>query len=495
VLQRLRELWRYGAAVAIVAASTGVAEVLYRLTQSNRLSGVFLTGVLLTAYWLGSGPAYFAALLAFAVYNFYLVEPRFSVSFGTPEDLLILIVFFVAAMLTGSLTGRIRDAAARAEARAQATASLVNATRDFSATEDETLIRRRLAHHLGSAVRGPALVLSGGDVFKSPEDLPIPIGLLRDVRALAQIAKPGDSTMAFSAGWTLRPLFADGQPLGVAAWKTEARRPLGADERSLVTILADSAAAAIARARLAAAKASAEARAKTEELRNALLSSISHDLRTPLAAIMASASSLHDFGESFDSVTRNDLTATIQEEAERLNAFVANLLNMTKLESGTISPQRIGFDVGEVIDRTLHRHGLAHRRPLTSRPKSAGFEAVGDPVLFEQALGNVVENAMRYSPAGSEVRVAIRREDDTAVVCVTDQGAGVDAACLERIFEKFYRAPDVAQPGTGLGLSITRGLMEAMGGSVTAENRPAPDHGLVVSIRLPLAPAMAQVSA
>jgi two-component system sensor histidine kinase KdpD len=203
---------------------------------------------------------------------------------------------------------------------------------------------------------------------------------------------------------------------------------------------------------------------------------------------MASASSLQEFGEGFDDATRRDLTATIQEESERMNAFVANLLNMTKLEAGALAVQRTRFDIHEVIDRTTRRQQVAHKRTILAANPGHDLEASGDPVLFEQALGNIVENAVRYSPPGSTVRIACECAGGAAIVRVLDEGPGVPPRDLARIFDKFYRSPAVtATTGTGLGLSIARGFMEAMGGGVTAQNRPKPERGLLVTLTLGLA--------
>ena len=484
-----RTILRYAAAFAIVALFTGLAEYIYQLSHLLRLSALFLAAVLVVAYWLGAGPAYFAAFTAFLAFNFYILGGRTPLSFASWESILTLGVFFFTAMLTGSLTGRLRDEAQKAMVRARTTQILFDATRDFSATPDEAFIHERLAHHLAAAAGGGALVLTGAATFASPAGLAVSEDLRRRALALGEVDSAAGAVTTFAEGWSLRPLYADGVSLGVAAWRPPAGGKHAAEAQTLLAILADAGAAAVARAHLAAAKSNAEARARTEELRNALLSSISHDLRTPLAAIMASASSLQEFGETFDAATRRDLTATIQEESERMNAFVANLLNMTKLEAGALAVTRIRFGVQEVVDRTMRRQQLAHRRTVVEAAPFAELEASGDPVLFEQALGNVVENAIRYSPAGSTVRIACERADGEAVVRVTDEGPGVPGEDIGRIFDKFYRSPSVAATaGTGLGLSIARGFMEAMGGAVTAANRPKPERGLAVTLKLGLAP-------
>jgi two-component system sensor histidine kinase KdpD len=479
---------RYAAAFGIVLVSTGLSEILFRLTESTRLSLVFLCGVLLAAYLLGSGPAYFAALLAFTIYNFYLVDPRFTITMGTTDDLLTLVVFLAVAMLTGNLTGRVRDEAAKARARAATTAALFDATRDFSASGDEQIIRQRLAAHLAAAAKGPAFVRADGAMAAAPAGLAISADLSRAADTAAVAGEAGEIETRRVEGWSLRPLLADGAPLGGAGWRPASAWAAQPDQQPLFDILVDVGAAAIARARLAAARADAEARVRTDQLRDALLSSISHDLRTPLAAIVASASSLHEFGDTFDEPTRRDLAGTIQEAADRLNLYVGNLLNMTKLEAGALAVQTAPFSIGEVAERVARRHGLAGTHPLSVAVAPGLPEALGDPVLFEQALANVVENATRYTPRGGGVELACEAADGWLTVRVRDHGPGVAPADLECIFEKFFRAAGVRTSGAGLGLSITRGLVEGMGGRVTARNTDdGEESGLIVSLALPLA--------
>lgn len=475
-----RILLRYGAAALIVAASALAAEVFFRLTHSARLSSIFLVGVLITAFALGSGPSYFASAMAFLVYMF-LVDPRYELSFGSPDDFNTLFVFLAVAVLTSNLTGRVRDEAGRVAARGRATAALLDATADFAASLDEAFIRARLAHHLAAAARGDAVVF-GGDGRVATAEAVIDEALLSAAAAL----ESGEPERGVISGWSLRVLQADEAVFGVAAWKTPVVARGVDDDRALVEVLADTGATAIARARLARAKSEAETLAKTEALRNALLSSISHDLRTPLAAIIASASSLQEFGADFPPEVRRDLTATIQEEAERLNLYVGNLLSMTKLESGALHVQQIAFSLGEVLGRVTRRQEGLHRRRVEQRTEP-GLEVMGDPILLEQALSNILENAMRYSPPDAAVAVSARFEGRQAVIEIADDGPGVPEADQERIFEKFYRAPNAARSGTGLGLSIARGLVEGMGGSLCAANRLEPGHGLIVTARLPVA--------
>ena len=328
------------------------------------------------------------------------------------------------------------------------------------------------------------MVLYDGRAWAPPGGQPPPEEVLR----LA--AESAASASTIQAGdWRLRPLRAEGQPAGMAVWGAGPAHRADDDER-LVDVLVDIAGAAIARSRLAGARAEIQARERTEQLRNALLSSISHDLRTPLAAILASASSLREFGDRFDREVRDDLILTIQEEAERLNIFVGNLLNMTKLESGALSVAQVAFGMGEVVERVLTRiRRRAGARELASQA-AGDLSAVGDAILAEQVLANIVENAVRFSPPGAHIDVVARREAGRVIVEVVDEGPGAPQAELPMLFDKFYRSPATSanQQGTGLGLSITRGLVEAMGGEVSARPRDDGRPGLVVGFWLPGAP-------
>jgi two-component system sensor histidine kinase KdpD len=478
---RLSTPGRYAVALAIVLIAWGAAELLHRLTGSPRIGGSFFVGVLVTSYLVGSGPGYAAAVVSFVIYNFYVASPKFSLAAYTAEDVLVLLTFPVVALLMGNLTGRVRDEAKRAQARELATAVLFEATREFSVTDDPALIRARLADHLAAAARGRAFVLFG-EVLSFAGGAAPAAAVLEAARALA-VADGAEARTIAAAGWRVRHMAGR----GVAGWCAEP--PPSAEEENLLQILADAGAAATARAQLVVAKADAEAHGRTEELRNALLSSISHDLRTPLAAVLASATSLQEFGDQFDAKTRHDLTATIQEEAERLNAFVTNLLNMTRLESGALDAESAAFDLAEVVDRTSRRfERLRGKRRIVCALGAEAGVAMGDPVLFEVALANVLENAVRYSPDGGTIALSSFQRDGEVVVQVADEGPGVGPGELSRLFEKFYRGSAARRtPGTGLGLSIVRGVMQGMGGRASAALRADAPSGLVMSLMLPAA--------
>jgi K+-sensing histidine kinase KdpD len=472
-------LWRYPVAAGIVLLSSLAAWALYHVFDMAGLTMVFLTGVLVTAVTLGSAPAYFAAILTFLIYNYYVAEPRFTLQLVSIEDFLTLFFFLGVAILTGGLAGRVRDQSRRNALRARATGALFEASRRLSSTTDEDVMRQHLVVHIAMAAKGAAALRDGGRIWRHPASAgPAPF----------TEESGGEEPGVDETGWRTRAIEADGADLGEVAWRTDADERSDPDRDRLIEVLIDLGAVAIGRARLAAAQADSAVATRTEQLRTALLSSISHDLRTPLAVILASATSLKTFGPQFSPAVRDDLVSTIEEEAERLNQFVANLLSMTKLESGALSLEMQGFDAAEVVNRAADRiEKTRHREVL--RIGAEALTAEGDPILLEQALGNVLENAARYSGPDCPISVRCACQEDRVLITVDDFGPGVPEPELERIFDKFYRsAPSSGQSqGTGLGLSIAKGLLEAMNGSIRAENRKG-GLGLRVSLTIP-APA------
>lgn len=228
--------------------------------------------------------------------------------------------------------------------------------------------------------------------------------------------------------------------------------------------------------------------AETERLRAALLTSISHDLRTPLASILGTVSSLRSYSDKYDAADRDELLATLESEAERLNRFVGNLLDMTRLESGAVELKLDLVDVAEIVGAALERAGSVlarHRIEVTVAPDLPMLRL--DPILFEQVLFNLLDNAAKYAPAGSRIDLRAERDGDVVAVEVIDEGPGIPPGDLDRIFDKFYRvqAQDRRRAGTGLGLAICRGFIEAQGGRIAASNR-RDRPGALLTIRLPV---------
>jgi two-component system, OmpR family, sensor histidine kinase KdpD len=263
---------------------------------------------------------------------------------------------------------------------------------------------------------------------------------------------------------------------------------LSPDARRLLDALMDLAALAIERIHLQSDLDRAKLQAESERLRSALLTSISHDLGTPLASIIGAASSLKSVGERYGGDERAALTTTILEEAERLNRFVGNLLDMTKLESGAIAPKQEMIDLGEIVGTALQRAGkvLANHRVKVDLAGDLPMLRL-DFVLFEQVLFNLLDNAAKYAPAQSIIEIRGRRRDGVVELHVLDEGGGIPPDQIERIFDKFHRVQesDRRRAGTGLGLAICRGFVTAMGGTIRARNRADRSGGDFV-IELPI---------
>ena len=260
------------------------------------------------------------------------------------------------------------------------------------------------------------------------------------------------------------------------------------DQRRLLDALIDQSALAIERVRLVEDLERAKRTAEADRLRSALLTSISHDLKTPLAAVLGAAGTLRDLSSALSEREKADLLATIVDEAERLNRFIANLLDMTKLESGAIVPNAARHDIGEIVGSALRRASkiLAHHQVELELAADLPMLDL-DAVLFEQVLFNLLDNAAKYSPDGTTIRIQSWRDQDSVCLQVLDEGDGIPPTELEHIFDKFYRVHkgDRVRAGTGLGLAISRGFVEAMHGTITAANR-TDRTGAVFAIRLPI---------
>jgi two-component system, OmpR family, sensor histidine kinase KdpD len=300
------------------------------------------------------------------------------------------------------------------------------------------------------------------------------------------------------AKWLFLPMRTGRGPIGVIGIDSDKPGPwLTPDQRRLLDALADQGALAIERVQLVEDMERIQRTAETERLRAALLTSISHDLKTPLASVLGSASTLRDLNDKLSDGEKVELLATVIEESERLNRFIANLLDMTRLESGAVTPKLAPHDLSEIIGSTLQRTSKILRSHLVRLDLAPDLPMVSlDPVLFEQVLFNLLDNAAKYAPPGTTVYVRSWRDEDAAVVQVLDEGDGIPESDLEHIFDKFYRVQktDQVRPGTGLGLAISRGFVEAMNGTIVAANRPD-RRGAVFTITLPVSREQLQEAA
>jgi two-component system sensor histidine kinase KdpD len=489
----------FAASVAIAAGCVGVAvgigKVLTFAANLPNLSLVFIAAVMVSALTYGLTTAIAAAFLSFAAFNFFFIDPLYTFTIAAPYEVFALFVFLFVAVFTGVLAGRLRDQSESVRRRAKATEALYDFSRKLSGTAKTDDVAWATAAQVVAVAASRALILLPADgevVVRAaypPDD-----NLSATDRAAARWAflhrePAGWSTNTLPAAeMQFRPLTGAGGLVGVVAFAPrDLGVPLTSDEERTLASLFDQAGVAIERARLVEEIAATRALAEGEKLRSALLSSISHDLRTPLAAILGAVTSLRSLGPKMADAARADLLVAIQEETERLDRFVANLLEMTRLEAGVLDIRSDWVDIGDAVRAAVHRAERIHGHHHFAIDVTPGMPpAVADPMLLEQALVNVLDNAAKYAPDEPDIAVAVKTASGRPVVTITDRGPGIAPADLPHVFDKFYRARrgDSQAPGTGLGLAIVRGLIEAMGGKVAIESPVDAGRGTRVTLLL-----------
>lgn len=480
----------FASAFLVVVISTAIGLAWVATVGNRNQSLLFLVGILYVGVRHGMWPALFAAPLAFLSYNFFLVEPRYSLHIAL-ADLLAFTTFLIGALLVGGLAGRLRDRAREAKLALRSITSLFEASRDLSGVIDPAAAAERLLWHLEKAgCRVAIWIAEGENLLLCACSSNLDIERLREVQVFFLDPEWVDEVGA-KCQW-LRLRTADRVLGGVAIWPLPKESAVRLDQQWVQALL-ELGAVAIDRARLMAEIANTRIIAEKEGLRTALLSSLSHDLRTPIATILASATSMQEHDRNFDTATRLDLLRTIQDQSERLNRYVLNLLEMTRLESGALRLNCALIDPGEAMASSLNhleRQLCEHR--LVRRFHNAGQRVYVDPVLIEQALVNVVENAIGHAPIESTIAVTITSDREHLILSIEDEGPGIPAGDIDIIFDKFFsgRSDRRRAPGVGLGLSVTRGLIESFGGTVQAVSPIADNHGTRIEIRLPAYPAL-----
>src|SRR5246500_971912 len=474
-------------------------------SASSRISAApaLSPGLLASAIAWGLLPSLFAAVVSVLAYNFFFLPPLYTFTVGDPENVVALFFFLVVAVIVSNLTARTRGQILSARTRAKTTAELYAFSRKVAGIGALDDLLWATAYQISSMLNVRTVLLMP---LKEGEGLEVASGYPPE--------DPLDDADMAAARWTWEhnrsagrgadtlpggrrlflPLRTGSGPVGLLGIDREMPGPLlTPDERRLLDALCDQGAVAIERIALAKGLDEARVLAETERLRGALLTSISHDLRTPLASILGAVSSLRSFPERYGAAEREELLTTLHEEAERLNRFVANLLDMTRIESGAIELKLELIDVAEIIGSALQRAGnvlASHHVEVKIAPDLPMLRL--DAVLFEQVLFNLLDNAAKYSPAGSQIDIRASRDGELVEIEVVDEGPGIPPADLERIFDKFYRvhAQDRRRAGTGLGLAICRGFVEAHGGWIVARNR-RDRSGAVLTIRMPVVPEIA----
>ncbi|MCO5064234.1 MAG: sensor histidine kinase KdpD [Rhizobiaceae bacterium] len=486
-----------GVPFAAVAISTLAGATIESFIDLPNISLVYLLAVVTSAVYGGSVAALLAAVLSALAYNFFFIQPTGNLTIASPHEVFGLIVFIVTALIAGGLASRISAQAASARKRAISMQSLYDFSRKLSATVKADDVIWAAVSQLQVTLRRNVVLLTAtaGELSLAaawPPDTELDLTDMTAARWAAEkneTAGNGTGTLP-KARFQFRPLLPSAGIEAVVGLRL-ADDPLDAEEEQALGAILDQTAIAIDRARLSKESLDQAARAAGERFRSALLSSISHDLKTPLATISGAISSLRQLGDRMKPASRDDLLASIEEESDRLNHFVSNLLDMTRIEAGTVDARRDWVDVGDVIGGALERAG----KYFPDRVFEASFaEALplirGDSVLLGQVIFNLLDNAAKYG--GSEpVSVYARSEGSEIVISITDMGKGIPGKELDKVFEKFFRRgkPDGRTPGTGLGLAIAKGLVEAMGGTIAAQSPAIRKRGTRIVLRFPIPPA------
>ena len=486
----------YLGSLAFVAVALGVGLVLHQALGVGSIALTFLTAVLVSAVAYGLWPALFACFVSVLAYNFFFLRPLYSFTIADPENVVALFFFTITAVIASNLTARVRAQAITARQRARTTEELYQFSRKLAGAAN-------LDDLLWATVHQIALMLKVRVVILLPEDGKVAVRAgfppedSLDAADLAaaiwswernHVAGRGSDTLP-GAKRLFMPMQTGRGAVGVIGIdRDEPGSILTPDQHRLLDALADQAALAIERVNLVEDVDRARLVAETDRLRAALLTSISHDLRTPLASILGSATSLAANGDVLDAATRLDLARNIQDESERLNRFIGNLLDMTRIEAGPLPLRTSPVELSDVIGSALRRAGkvlAVHRTQARLQPDLPMPDL--DDVLFEQVLFNLLDNAGKYAPAGSLVTITAWQEGGQIFLRVLDEGPGIPPADLEHIFDKFYRVggADRRRAGTGLGLAICRGFIEAMHGTITAANRND-GPGAVFTLMLPV---------
>jgi two-component system, OmpR family, sensor histidine kinase KdpD len=485
----------YGTALFASALCTGVAWIVAPAVETASLGLVYLTGVLYVAVRVGLGPALATSVLCAVSFDYFFTEPRFSFVISR-EDLLSLLVFLLTAFVTGKLAARARSQIEDIRANSARATQLYDFSRRLAGAVGRDDLAWTIADDIGLTLNTSVIVLARG------ADGALAIiagnagrgGLVEAERGAAEWALEHDEPAGAGTGtlpsstWLFLPVRDARVPIGViGVQQADSTKLLTPDQRRLLFALRDQAALALGKARLADEMERAKLVTETEKLRSALLSSVSHDLRTPLVSIKGAATTLLELDATLTPAHKHELLEDLIEETERLNRFVQNLLDMTRLSYGAIVASRDWCDMREIAGealRRLKRALTAHTVQIEIDPADALVHT--DAVLLEQVLVNLLDNAAKYSPTDVPIRLHGGRAGRDYRIRVIDAGPGIPPKERERIFDMFHRAraKDQAPAGTGLGLSICRGLVEALGGTIEAlpgEN----GVGTNMEIRLP----------
>jgi two-component system sensor histidine kinase KdpD len=498
-----RTIGPYLEGVLTTAVATGVGVFIDLHINLSNISLVYVVPVLIAAARHGLVPSLWVSTLSVLCYNFFFLPPLYEFTIADPANVVALFFFMFVAVAASALGTRSRAQAEAARREARTTAELYTFSRKIAGVIELDDLLWIIVTHLARLLNAEVAVLmpekAGPDMGKLDLKAAFPPGSDFSQADLAAARWSWDSEQPTGRGtdtlpggrWLFMPIKTSRSSIGVIGIL-----PLGeagqftSSARQLLEAVGSQAAVAIERVALAADIDQARLGAERERLRSAMLTSVSHDLRTPLASIIGALSSLRSYRERYDETTRADLLNTALSEAERLDRFVGNLLDMTRLDAGVIVPKREPVDVGDLVSTTLRRAMPLLKDHMVTSTIEPGLPTLSlDFVLAEQALFNILDNAGKYSPTGGSVEIDVRRADERIEIRVRDEGPGMAEGSLDRLFTKFYRADagDRRRAGTGLGLAIAKGFVEVLGGTISAANR-SDRSGAEFTVSYPITP-------
>ncbi|MDD2582875.1 MAG: sensor histidine kinase KdpD [Desulfuromonadaceae bacterium] len=487
------ELRGYAASLALIAAATVLCELLRPFLEPTNMVMFYLLSVVVASVRLGRKPAIATAFLGVLAFDFFFVPPRMTFVVTDTQYLLTFIGLFVVGIVISTLVARSKERAEVMRAREVQTASLYYLSRDLAASADITAVLKAVVTNVEEALSARVVILLPEgerlDIMAASEGLTLGV----KEQAVADWAfrnnhPAGRATDTLvSADLIYLPLQTPASALGVMGVKLDGEYAYRLQEnRRLLDAFATQAAMAMERIQFSHQAEQAQILQARENLERALLNSISHDLRSPLSTVTGVLTSLKEEGAHLGDRARQELLETACSEAARLNRFVGNLLDMTRIEAGVVKLNLEPCDVQELVGCALAvLETRSDTRKVSFKMAPVMPLIPMDLVLMTQVLVNLLENSLKYSPPGSPIEIIAATEASWLLLEVADRGPGVPEHDLKRVFDKFYRIPvPEGAGGTGLGLSICKGIVEAHGGSISAGNRVG--GGLSTVIRLPL---------
>ena len=485
---------RYIWAILLAAAATGVSSLIFPVISATNLVIIYLLAVVLSAFYLGRGPAVITSILSVAAFDYFFITPRFTMAVSDTEYLLTFAGLLVVGLIISHLTALVREQADAAQSREAQTVALYELGKDLTVTAKLTDIAKTVITQIGQTFgRDVAIFLPDENgllkIYAASPDLIIADNELAVADwsfQRGQAAGRGTDTLT-DASMRYQPLRTSHGVVGVLGVRpADAEHHLSHDQRRTLDTFANQVAMAIERARLVEQARKTEILEITDKLQSALLNSISHDLRTPLVSITGALSSLMDDALNLGEASRRNLIETAREEADRLNRLVGNLLDMTRLEAGAVRIHKAVCDVQDLIGSALEQlNGRIGKHPIQIDVSPELPSITLDFILISRVLVNVIDNAIKYSAPEAPVEIRAQAANGYLEITIADRGSGIPNDDLSRIFDKFYRVqrPDNVI-GTGLGLAISKGIVEAHDGFMAAENRSG--GGAIITLAIPI---------